>query len=198
MTPRFFITTGGLLAALGVAAGAIGAHLLEERLGAERMESYQTAVRYQTIHAVGLVLVGLMAVGHPHEALAIGRAMATGQSVQQPGRRSFSTWAPPVVGRSQSTRYLRRQARRSPRGQAQSSALRNFRLAEGFKQGAAAELWGDMCFRCTCGDESSHSRGVTAVPGMHPPPAPTAKAKNRRAPRNFLRRTRLDTLWHRG
>ncbi len=60
--PKLFITTGGLLAALGVAAGAIGAHLLEDKLAAERMESYQTAVRYQTIHAVGLVLVGLRRV----------------------------------------------------------------------------------------------------------------------------------------
>lgn len=60
MTPRVLIALGGLLAALGVAAGAIGAHLLEGRLEPRQFAAYQSAVRYQTIHAVGLVLVGLM------------------------------------------------------------------------------------------------------------------------------------------
>lgn len=79
MTVRLFITSGGFLAALGVAAGAIGAHLLEEKLDPEQMASYQTAVRYQTIHAVGLVLVGLMAARLPHRALSVaGWAFLTG------------------------------------------------------------------------------------------------------------------------
>lgn len=70
MTTRLFITLGGLLAALGVAAGAIGAHLLQGKLTPEHLESYHVAVRYQTIHALGLVLVGLMAADHPDWALS--------------------------------------------------------------------------------------------------------------------------------
>ena len=43
MTPRLLITTGGLLAALGVAAGAIGAHLLEDKLDPKQMDMSEEA-----------------------------------------------------------------------------------------------------------------------------------------------------------
>ena len=60
MHPTIFISIGGLLAALAVGLGAIGAHALKTQLTAEQLETFQTAVHYQMIHAIGLILVGLL------------------------------------------------------------------------------------------------------------------------------------------
>lgn len=68
---RRWIAVGALLAAAGVALGAYGAHGLSGLLAdwgyagedhARRLANYETAVRYQMLHAVGLVLVGLAMV----------------------------------------------------------------------------------------------------------------------------------------
>jgi uncharacterized membrane protein YgdD (TMEM256/DUF423 family) len=55
---RLTLITAGLLGLLGVAAGAFGAHGLEARVGPEQLEWWQTAARYQQIHALALLLVG--------------------------------------------------------------------------------------------------------------------------------------------
>ncbi len=60
-----FISLGGLLAALAVGLGAIGAHLLKASLTPEQLGTFHTAVQYQMYHAVGLVLVGLVALHRP-------------------------------------------------------------------------------------------------------------------------------------
>lgn len=64
-----FLLVGATLAALGVGLGAFGAHGLKAVLDAQSMETFQTAVRYQTLHATGIVLIGvLLAVtGIPRE-----------------------------------------------------------------------------------------------------------------------------------
>lgn len=49
---------GALLAFLGVALGAFGAHALGDTLSPERLETYQTAVRYQMFHALALLALG--------------------------------------------------------------------------------------------------------------------------------------------
>ncbi len=46
----------GILAALGVGAGAFGAHALRGRLDAGALATFETAVRYHLIHAVAAVL----------------------------------------------------------------------------------------------------------------------------------------------
>ncbi len=51
---------GALLAFLGVALGAFGAHALGGVLTPERLETYQTAVRYQMFHALGLLALGAL------------------------------------------------------------------------------------------------------------------------------------------
>lgn len=58
---RKFIGIGSLLAFLGVALGAFGAHGLKERIPADRLEVYQTGVHYHLVHALGLILIGLAA-----------------------------------------------------------------------------------------------------------------------------------------
>jgi uncharacterized membrane protein YgdD (TMEM256/DUF423 family) len=57
---RRCIATGALLMLAGVILGAFGAHLLESRLVARQLASYHTGVTYQLLHALGLVLVGLV------------------------------------------------------------------------------------------------------------------------------------------
>jgi uncharacterized membrane protein YgdD (TMEM256/DUF423 family) len=65
---------GALLAAAGVALGAFGAHGLEEylrQLGreeslAKRIGWFDTAVRYQLYHALGIIMVAALAAGQPN------------------------------------------------------------------------------------------------------------------------------------
>jgi uncharacterized membrane protein YgdD (TMEM256/DUF423 family) len=54
---RAFFSLGAVLGALGVAAGAFGAHALKGRLTPEMLAVFETGVRYQLIHALGLLAV---------------------------------------------------------------------------------------------------------------------------------------------
>ncbi len=51
---------GALLAFLGVGLGAFGAHALNGVLSSGQLETYQTAVRYQMFHALGLLALGAL------------------------------------------------------------------------------------------------------------------------------------------
>ena len=62
---RGLLGAGCLLAALGVAAGAFGAHALDGRLPPDDLAVFNTAVRYHLLHALGLVLLGLAAARWP-------------------------------------------------------------------------------------------------------------------------------------
>lgn len=57
---RLFLLVGALLGALGVVAGAIGAHALRTLLAPEKLALFETAVRYQMYHAVALCVLGLV------------------------------------------------------------------------------------------------------------------------------------------
>ncbi len=65
MFSRHTVTLGALLAAAGVALGAFGAHGLEARIESlgyvadlpQRLAWYDTGVRYQLYHALGILLV---------------------------------------------------------------------------------------------------------------------------------------------
>jgi uncharacterized membrane protein YgdD (TMEM256/DUF423 family) len=56
MKDRWF-AAGAVLAASAVALGAFGAHGLEPRLTPGRIDTFETAVRYQMWHALGLMLL---------------------------------------------------------------------------------------------------------------------------------------------
>lgn len=62
LTPARVAAAGALLAAAAVALGAFGAHGLTEVLTVERLATFETAVRYQMFHALGLLAVA--ALGH--------------------------------------------------------------------------------------------------------------------------------------
>ncbi|MYC88825.1 MAG: DUF423 domain-containing protein [Gemmatimonadales bacterium] len=57
-----------MLAGLGVAAGAFGAHSLEGRLSTDALAIFDTAARYHMLHALGLILLGLAAARWPDAA----------------------------------------------------------------------------------------------------------------------------------
>ena len=58
--PSHFLLAGAVLAGLGVAAGAFGAHGLKALLSVEMLAVFETAVRYQMYHALALVLTGIL------------------------------------------------------------------------------------------------------------------------------------------
>jgi uncharacterized membrane protein YgdD (TMEM256/DUF423 family) len=60
-TAKVFLILGGFNAALVVLLGAFGAHGLKTRLSTEMLAVYQTAVHYHLFHALGLIVVGLVA-----------------------------------------------------------------------------------------------------------------------------------------
>ncbi|MGD9648360.1 MAG: DUF423 domain-containing protein [Pirellulales bacterium] len=73
MTPRGWLICGSLLAGLAVALGALGAHGLESRFqrpgmsleelaaGQKKLDNFEVGVRYQMLHALALLALGLIA-----------------------------------------------------------------------------------------------------------------------------------------
>lgn len=56
---RRVLGAAGVLLALATAAGALGAHALKSHWPTERLDVYDTAVRYQFYQSLGLLGVGL-------------------------------------------------------------------------------------------------------------------------------------------
>ena len=56
---RILIIIGSLFAALSVLLGAFGAHGLKNRLTMEDLAIFETAVRYQMYHSLGILLMGV-------------------------------------------------------------------------------------------------------------------------------------------
>jgi uncharacterized membrane protein YgdD (TMEM256/DUF423 family) len=63
MDSRAWIVCGALLAGLAVAASAYGAHGVKGSVDAQRLDDYETAARNQMIHAIAMILVGLVGRG---------------------------------------------------------------------------------------------------------------------------------------
>lgn len=59
-TGQPIIVTGAVLALLGVALGAFGAHALKARIDADLLAVYQTGVQYHLAHALGIILIGIL------------------------------------------------------------------------------------------------------------------------------------------
>ncbi len=65
---RDMVALGALMAFLGVALGAFGAHGLSRRVDSESMKTFNTGVQYHLVHALAMVLAGSLVV--PGAALA--------------------------------------------------------------------------------------------------------------------------------
>lgn len=67
---KFFLMSGALLGGLSVALGAFGAHALKSLLEKnQRLDVFETAVRYQFFHALALCLIGVLIQQMPHKFL---------------------------------------------------------------------------------------------------------------------------------
>lgn len=55
-----FLAAGALSAAIAVGAGAFGAHGLRSSLSPDMLTVFETAVRYQMYHALGLLTAGIL------------------------------------------------------------------------------------------------------------------------------------------
>ena len=66
MTARLLLQLAALLGGLGVAIGAFGAHALHDFLvRAGRLDTFETAVRYQFYHVLALLAVGVLWAARP-------------------------------------------------------------------------------------------------------------------------------------
>lgn len=66
MTARLLLQFAALFGGLGVAIGAFGAHALHDTLvKAGRLETFETAVRYQFYHALALAIIGVLWAARP-------------------------------------------------------------------------------------------------------------------------------------
>ena len=68
---RGFLILGSALAALGVALGAFGSHILRDRLDAKMLNTFETGVRYQMYHALALVAVAFAISHYPSSSLPL-------------------------------------------------------------------------------------------------------------------------------
>ena len=70
---------GSLFMFVGVGAGAIGGHLLKNRLSTEMLSIFEVGVRYQIYHALALFAIGWLATARPHSLVTwAGCAFSTG------------------------------------------------------------------------------------------------------------------------
>jgi uncharacterized membrane protein YgdD (TMEM256/DUF423 family) len=76
---RLFLTLGFFFAAVAVAAGAFGAHALTARVTPERLQTFETGVRYQMYHALGLMVTAWLASNWPSwQVTAAGWCLTAG------------------------------------------------------------------------------------------------------------------------
>lgn len=66
---KLFVALGAINAGVAVALGAIGAHALKDRLSPKMIGVYHTGSQYHLYHALGLMLVGLVALQLPESNL---------------------------------------------------------------------------------------------------------------------------------
>ncbi|WP_372748394.1 DUF423 domain-containing protein [Litorivivens sp.] len=59
---QIFLVAGAISGFLAVALGAFGAHALKQRLTADMLAVYDTAVQYHFYHTLALIAVALLAV----------------------------------------------------------------------------------------------------------------------------------------
>ncbi|WP_438350529.1 DUF423 domain-containing protein [Paenibacillus sp. FA6] len=62
---------GSILMFLAVALGAFGAHALKKKLSPDTMKVYETGIQYHIAHALGLLLLGLLADSSSNSSLIV-------------------------------------------------------------------------------------------------------------------------------
>ena len=67
---KTFVIIGSLSGFSGVALGAFGAHGLKARVSPEMLTVWQTGVQYHLVHALALLLIGILCQLLPEASLA--------------------------------------------------------------------------------------------------------------------------------
>ncbi|MBL1141182.1 MAG: DUF423 domain-containing protein [Proteobacteria bacterium] len=65
ITAKLFLLLGSANAMLAVIFGSFGAHALKARLDEHLLKVYHTGVEYHFYHALGLILIGIIAINIP-------------------------------------------------------------------------------------------------------------------------------------
>jgi len=65
ITAKLFLLLGSANAMLAVMLGAFGAHALKARLDENMLKIFHTGVEYHFYHALGLILIGIIAINIP-------------------------------------------------------------------------------------------------------------------------------------
>ena len=73
---KTLLISGSLLAMLAVILGAFGAHGLKKVLTEEMLTVFKTAVDYHFIHALGIILIGILYHQFPQSHLLLWAAIA--------------------------------------------------------------------------------------------------------------------------
>ena len=68
---RSIIITGAILAGLAVIFGAFGAHGLKSKISPDDLSIFETGVKYQMYHALGLILMGILGFHFPERVIQL-------------------------------------------------------------------------------------------------------------------------------
>ena len=99
MDARRTLAIAGLLIALATALGAFGAHALKAHLAPDKLQVYETAVRYHFLHALGLLAIGVLLRSLDGELLRWSAALVLAGIVLFSGSLYLLTFgAPRLVG----------------------------------------------------------------------------------------------------
>lgn len=70
MSHKLLLIIGSISGAISVVLGAFGAHALKDSLSASgRLETFETAVKYQMYHSLAMILLGLLMIHFQHRFL---------------------------------------------------------------------------------------------------------------------------------
>lgn len=68
---KFALITGTVFACIAVIAGAFGAHAMRSTVSPEYLAVFETGVRYQMYHSLGLLGVGILQCHWPERVLRV-------------------------------------------------------------------------------------------------------------------------------
>ena len=72
-----WIIIGAFLAAVAVLFGAFGAHLLKSRLPTEYLNTFETGVRYQMYHDLGIISLGILGFHYDENVIHLPAVLLT-------------------------------------------------------------------------------------------------------------------------
>ena len=94
---RWILALAALLIVLATALGAFGAHGLEKVLTPERLDVFETGVRYQFYHTLGLLGLGAVALLRPSRGLRLAAKLVVAGIVVFSGSLYALTFGAPAA-----------------------------------------------------------------------------------------------------